>query len=244
MGVVERIWGGRHAVQCRAKVNIVHGFAGNQFPGTFAEKLVADVDTLGAIPAGWTDEQAARRAAGLRDGVSGDLRSGTMCPPQSVVLITGASGGVGSACVQLAKAMGHTVIGAVARCGEIEKAPRDRRGHDVRSERPELEEVAKEQLGKRRVNLAIDNVGGKPFNDVLDMMAMNGRITVVGRLAGPVPEFNTATLFFRRLRIGGIAIHTYEPTKTRHAWEEVQRSAEQTGARPLIDSIHPFEQVA
>ncbi|MBC8105333.1 MAG: zinc-binding alcohol dehydrogenase family protein [Anaerolineae bacterium] len=224
------------------KVNIIHGQAGINLPGTFAERIVANVETLGTLPAGWTDEQAAA-APLVYETAYQAITQWDDLPALSVVLITGASGGVGSAAVQLAKAMGHTVIGLSR---DAEKSTKLREiGADMAFDPndPNWKKLAKEQLGKRRVNLAIDNVGGKPFNDVLDMMAMNGRITVVGRLAGAVPEFNTASLFFRRLRIGGIAIHSYEPAETRHAWEQAQRLLKQSGARPLVDSIHPFDQL-
>jgi NADPH:quinone reductase len=73
------------------------------------------------------------------------------------------------------------------------------------------------------------------------VMGAHGRISCVGRLAGPVPEFNTATLFFRRLRIGGVNVHGYTTEEAQHAWREVQTILSKTGARPSIDSVHPFE---
>src|SRR4051812_36022759 len=58
MGVVSALGAGVTQFSVGQKVNIVHGFAGINFNGTFAEKLVADVDTLDTLPANWTDEQA------------------------------------------------------------------------------------------------------------------------------------------------------------------------------------------
>lgn len=242
IGVIRALGPGVTNFRVGQKVNIIHGHAGINLPGTFAERIVANVETLGTIPTGWTDEQAAA-APLVYETAYQAITQWNDVPPQAVVLITGASGGVGSACVQLAKAMGHTVIG-LSRDAEKSKKLREI-GADMTFDPndPNWKKSAKVQLGKRRVNLAIDNVGGKPFNDVLDVMGMNGRITVVGRLAGPVPEFNTASLFFRRLRIGGIAIHTYELSETRHAWEEAQGLLNQSSARPLIDSVHPFDKL-
>jgi len=71
-------------------------------------------------------------------------------------------------------------------------------------------------------------------------MADRGRISCVGRLAGPVPQFNTASLFFRRLKVGGVAVGAYTAEESRRAWDEVVRLLAQTGARPLIDSVFPF----
>jgi NADPH:quinone reductase len=98
----------------------------------------------------------------------------------------------------------------------------------------------KEFLGARRVDLAIDNIGGALFAELLDTLGMNGRVSVVGRLAGPVPSFNTAGLFFRRLRIGGVAVATYTPGESQEAWEKVLGLLAKTGARPVVDSVHAF----
>ena len=58
-----------------------------------------------------------------------------------------------------------------------------------------------------------------------------------------MPNFNTAALFFRRLRIGGVAVHAYTVAEARSAWGEVLALLQKTGAKPLIDSIHPFEKL-
>ena len=95
----------------------------------------------------------------------------------------------------------------------------------------------------RRVDLAIDNIGGKLLPEVIDTLGDLGKVSLVGRLAGPVPNFNTATLFFRRLRLGGVAVGAYTNAESRAAWQEVLRLLARTGARPLVDSVFPFEQI-
>jgi NADPH2:quinone reductase len=242
VGVVREVGPGVTRFNLGQKVHILHGFAGINFNGTFAEKLVVNVETLGAVPAGWTDEQAAAAPLVYETAYQAITHWGDL-PANGVVLVTGASGGVGTACVQLAKAMGHTVIG-LSRDAEKSKKLREI-GADFTFDPNDStwSKTLKTQLGKRRVDLAVDNVGGKSFNDVLDVMGMNGRITVVGRLAGPVPEFNTASLFFRRLKIGGIAIHSYSGDECTHAWREALALLNKSGQRPLIDSVHPFEKL-
>ena len=66
-------------------------------------------------------------------------------------------------------------------------------------------------IAPKRVDLAVDNIGGALFNDVVAMLSRNGCVSVVGRSGGVVPEFNTATLLFRRNRIGGVAVGDYTP---------------------------------
>jgi len=102
-------------------------------------------------------------------------------------------------------------------------------------------ERVKDHLKDARVDLAIDNVGGGGFPLLMSVMGNRGRISVVGRLAGPVPLFNTGSLLFRRLRIGGVAVGAYSAAEARQAWEDVLRTLAKTGARPLIDRVFPFD---
>jgi hypothetical protein len=67
--------------------------------------------------------------------------------------------------------------------------------------------------------------------------------TVVGRSAGPVPEFNTAMLFFRRNRIGGVSVGDYTPAEAQSAWLEIVRRLDQVNRRPVVDSVFPFAEV-
>ena len=97
-----------------------------------------------------------------------------------ITLITGASGGVGVAMVQLAKALGHTVVGLSR---SQEKALRLRElGADLTLDpnQPTWPKQLAEKFGKQAVNLAVDNIGGPAFNDLMNVMAYNGRISVVG----------------------------------------------------------------
>jgi NADPH2:quinone reductase len=101
----------------------------------------------------------------------------------------------------------------------------------------------KEQLEPRRVDLAVDNIGGDQFPRVIDSLGMNGTVSVVGQLAGPVPKFNTATLFFRRLRVGGVAVGSYTPPESQRAWSALSAILLRAGQKPVIDSVFPFEKL-
>jgi NADPH2:quinone reductase len=62
-------------------------------------------------------------------------------------------------------------------------------------------------------------------------------------LAGPVPMFNTSSLLFRRLKIGGVAIGAYANAESHAAWKAVLELLSKTGARPLIDRVFLFEEL-
>jgi NADPH2:quinone reductase len=210
-------------------------------PGTFAELVAIPVDSLVQPPANWTDEQSAGAPLVYLTACQALTTWGDL--PPSVVLVTGTSGGVGVASVQLARAMLHTVIALSRDPAKSQKLKGLGASLVLNPNDPEWPRKAKEFLGRRRVDLAIENIGGPLFNQVLETLGEHGRVSCVGRLAGPVPEFNTAALFFRRLRIGGVHVGAYTPPESREAWSRVLALLAETGASPLVDSVWQFNQL-
>lgn len=98
-------------------------------------------------------------------------------------------------------------------------------------------------ISPKRVHLAVDCVGGKLLSHVIAMLDYGGRISIVGRSAGPVPEFNTATLLFRRIRMGGVSVGGYTAQTAQATWKEIVDQLETIGQHPQVDSIIKFEEV-
>ena len=98
-------------------------------------------------------------------------------------------------------------------------------------------------IAPRRVDIVVDNVGGALFNEVVAMLGYAGRISVVGRSGGTVPEFNTANLFFRRNRIGGVAVADYSAEEAKTVWNQIVARLDALGKRPVVDSVFPFADV-
>lgn len=211
-------------------------------PGTLAERVAIDAAVTTPVPHGWTLPEAAAAPLVYMTAWQA-LMQWDPLPARAIVLVTGASGGVGVASVQLSHALGWRVV-ALSRSREKGERLRQLGAEwvydpaDVR-----WREQLKADLGKERVSLAVDNIGGETFPRVIDVMGMDGRISVVGRLAGPVPSFNTASLFFRRLRIGGVAVGAYTVEEAHAAWQSVLQALARTGDRPLIDHVFAFDEV-
>ena len=224
---------------CRA---ILRSAVGVNRPGTFAQLVAVPAQDLVEVPAGWSEPEAAGATLVFLTACQALTMWGPL-PPSAVVLVTGASGGVGAATVQLAAALGHKVV-ALSRSPEKSRRL-DQLGATLtlNPEDPKWRETVKTALAPRRVDLAIDNIGGNLLPQVIDTLGDLGRVSVVGRLAGPVPSFNTATLFFRRIRLGGVAVGAWTNAESRAAWQEVLSLLSRTGARPQVDQIFPFEQL-
>lgn len=161
----------------------------------------------------------------------------------AVVLVTGASGGVGVAAVQLGAAMGHKVLGLSRNAEKRRRLEQLGAIATFNPEDPKWRQAVKTLLAPGRVDLAIDNIGGKLLPEVIEILGEHGRVSLVGRLAGPVPNFNTATLFFRRLRLGGVAVGAWANAESRAAWQQVVDLLGRAGARPQVDNVFPFDQL-
>lgn len=240
MGVVRQ--SGSSDLKVGERRAVLRGDVGGERPGTFAELVALPGESLVEFPHDWSEPEA----SGATLVYLTAYQALTMWGPlgaEPVVLVTGASGGVGVATVQLASAMGYKVL-ALSRSPE-----KSRRLLQLGATatfnpgEPQWRSAAKNALGTRRVDLAIDNVGGKLLPEVIEVLGECGKVSLVGRLAGPVPNFNTATLFFRRLRLGGVAVGAYTNAEAHEAWNQVLRLLSHSGARPLVDSIFPFEQL-
>jgi NADPH:quinone reductase len=222
--------------------SILRGAVGVFRWGTFAERVSVPTDNLAEIPFGWNERESAS-AALVYLAAYRALTMWEPLKPDAVVLVTGASGGVGVAAVQLAAVMGHTVV-ALSRSEEKQQRLKELGATlTFNPEDSQWATKAKAALAPRGVDLAVDNIGGTLLPEVIDTMGELGKISLVGELGGPVPNFNTGTLFSRRLRIGAMALGYYTAAETRAAWLEVLRQLARSGARPLIDREFPFEQL-
>ncbi|HTL31436.1 MAG TPA: zinc-binding alcohol dehydrogenase family protein [Tepidisphaeraceae bacterium] len=242
VGTITQLNGPGHHWKPGDRAAILRGDTGVSRWGTFAQKVAVPLDNLIAIPKGWTDQQASCASLVYMTSYQAYTTWPDLLSP-AMVLVTGASGGVGVASIQLGKAMGYRVIGL----------SRDQSKWDTLIEQgadaiydpndTQWRKKLKERVGERKFDLAIDNIGSSLFNEVLAVMGNLGRISCVGRLAGPVPEFNTASLFFRRLKIGGVAVGTYTNAQAHAAWDSVVQLLNKTHARPLIDRVFAFDEL-
>jgi NADPH2:quinone reductase len=233
-------------VQIGDTLGVLRGSTGVEAWGTLAEKVVVPASNLAAVPAGWSvEETAAAPLVFLTAWQALTQWSEPPAPPRagSVLLVTGASGGVGTAAVLLGKSMGLTVA-ALSRSPEKGQKLKELGADFVFNPGDSnLRKVVAAALAPRRVDLVVDNVAGPLFNEVVAMLGQGGRISVVGRSGGAVPEFNTATLFFRRNRIGGVSVGDYTPEAAQAAWKQIVSRLEGIGKRPVVDRVFPFEEV-
>jgi NADPH:quinone reductase len=242
LGTVVQLGPGASGVEVGEVRAILRGEVGVTRHGTFAERTAVSTDYLIPPPAGWTEEETAGAPLVYLTAYQALTMWGPL-PPSAVVLVTGASGGVGVASVQLAAAMGCTVL-ALSRSPEKSSRLRELGAFATYDpEDPEWTKQAKAAVAPRRIQLGVDNIGGKLLPEVISTLGDRAVVSLVGRLAGPVPSFNTATLFAHRLRLGGVAVGAYTLAESQAAWTHIIDLLARRNARPLVDGIFAFDEL-
>ena len=147
------------------------------------------------------------------------------------VLVTGASGGVGSAAVQLARARGARVmaVAAAAKARDILALGAAR----VLARTADL--IA--ELGRESVDVVIDVAGGPQFPALLEVLRRGGRYAVAGAIAGPVVPLDLRTLYLKDLRMFGCTVLDAPvfPALIRHI--------EAGRIKPLVAAVHPLREI-
>ena len=157
------------------------------------------------------------------------------------ILVHGAAGGVGTAGIQVAKALGASAI-AVVSSDEKEQVARDAGAeHVVRSDGPWREEV--QALTGGGVNLVLDPVGGDRFTDSLRALAEGGRVVVVGFTGGSIPEVKVNRLLLRNTEVIGAGWGAYvmgKPQLNREIGDAVNAMVTDGFIRPIIGARFPL----
>lgn len=163
------------------------------------------------------------------------------------VLVTGAAGGVGLACVEVANLLGARVIAAV---GSAAKAAvvRDHGAAEVIDySSDDVRQRVKALTGDQGIDVCVDNVGGELFGTLARLMRFNGRLLPIGFTSGAVPSLAMNLPLLKNYAIIGVFIGAWKerfPDDARRAAETVMAWVGEGKLRPHIDRVLPLERVA
>ncbi len=197
-----------------------------RFPGTLAERVAVPGASLVPKPAELTFVEAACLPTAWLTAyhmlvVKGQVREG------STVLVQGAGGGVATAAVAVARALGATVYATSRHAAKRERAE-------------QLGAIALEPGARpaERVECVIETVGQETFEHSLKALRPGGRLVVSGATSGHLAQLDLRRLFALAISVLGTSMGT--PNDLRALLDLCVR----TGLRPTIDSTYPFSQVS
>lgn len=205
-------------------------FLGSECDGGFAEYCVVAARHAYAIDSGLSDVALASFPCSY--STAENMLTRTRLQAGETVLITGASGGVGSAAVQLAKARGAHVVAvtSAAKADTLRDLGADRiilRGTDQLA-----------ALGPNTVDVVIDLVAGDGWPVLLDILRPKGRYAVAGAVGGPLVTLDVRTLYLKDLSFFGCTV--LEPA----VFANLVRLIEAGAIKPLVAEVYPLRAIA
>ena len=202
---------------------------GSECDGAFAQFARAPASETFRVRCDWTDAELASLPCSWSTAENMLHRAAAGAER---VLVTGASGGVGSAAVQLARRRGAHVIAvaAQAKAGEIRRIGAHRvidRNADLLAE-----------LGPDSVDVVIDLVAGKAWPALLDLLRRGGRYACAGAIAGPIVALDLRTLYLKDLSFFGC---TFQEDIV---FENLVGYIERGEVRPVVSGVFPLARIA
>ena len=180
--------------------------------GGYAEAVAVAADQCHRLPASMSFAEAASLAV-VYDTSWVALRGRARLASGETVLVLGASGGVGHASVQLARALGARVLGGVSRPERAAAARAAGADALIDLSRANLRDSLREQVyaetGGRGADIIIDPLGGEVFTAAIRALAWCGRLVVIGFAAGGIPTLKTNYLLLKNIEVSGLQITDY-----------------------------------
>ena len=198
---------------------------GSDFDGAFAEFVTVPATEVFSVACDWTDAELGSIPCAY--GTAENMMHRALVSAGDDLLVTGASGGVGSAVVQLARRRGARVT-AVASAAKTERVAALGADEVVERGRP---------LPQRSFDVVVDNVVGDTFGQVVSALRSGGRYVTSGAIGGPIVELDMRTLYLRDLRLIGCT-----------AWDEpvfpnLVGYIERDEIRPVVAGTFPMREI-
>jgi NADPH:quinone reductase len=215
--------------------------------GGYAEAVAVAADQCHRLPPRMSFVEAASLSLAY-DTAWFALRERARVASGETVLVLGASGAVGWASVQLARALGARVLAGVSR---PEKAAAMRAaGVDavIDLSRENLRDRLREQVWAvtegRGADVILDPLGGDVFDAALRALAWCGRLVVIGFAAGRIPSVRTNYLLVKNIEVSGLQISDYRkrrPAQVAACFAEIFELYEEGRIRPAATTLFPLD---
>jgi NADPH:quinone reductase len=214
--------------------------------GGYAEAVAVGAEQCYRLPARMSFVEAASLSL-VYDTAWFALRERARLEPSETVLVLGASGGVGQAAVQLARAMGARVLAGISR---PERAAAVAAAADAAIDlsRADLRDSLREQVyavtDGQGADIILDPLGGAVFDAAIRALAWRGRLVVIGFAAGGIPTVKTNYLLLKNIEISGLQVSDYRkrrPAQMAECFAEIFAFYEASKIIPAPATVFPLE---
>jgi NADPH:quinone reductase len=218
--------------------------------GGFAEFVVMPENQCVKLPPSLPFTEAAAMAL-VYDTAWFALRDRARMEAGESVLVLGATGGVGLAAIQLAKAMGGKVLAGVASKDKADIVRAAGADAIVDLAAPDLHESLRAQVfaqtDKRGADVILDMLGGDSFDAAIRALAWRGRLVVIGFASGRIPTIKANYLLVKNIEVSGMQVSDYRkrrPADMQACFNQVFDWYAAGKLKPLPTKVYPLEQFA
>lgn len=177
---------------------VVTEYLGSERDGGFAEYVTVPADNAHAVTSSLSDAELATFPTAYATAMR--MLNRAALEPGETILVTGASGGVGSALIQLATLLGARVIAAAGSADKRERA------RTLGAETT----IGRDELPAEPVDVVADVVAGSSFPGLLRTLRPLGRYVVAGAMAGPLVETDLRTVYLKQLALIGSSFGSHD----------------------------------
>jgi NADPH2:quinone reductase len=211
--------------------------------GTLADLFTVNNNQAWTVPDHVSDTQAAALSVTYGTSYFGVLHRGQIKKGE-VLLVLGASGGVGLAAVQLGKVFGAEVIAAAGSDEKLEVCKAQGADHVINYKTEDIIERVKALTDGRGADVIYDPVGGDMFDKVKRCVNWEGRIVIIGFASGRIPEIECNRLLLKNMSVTGLAWGQYmerDPKKVADAQVHLYKMLAEKTIDPVIYKTLSFE---
>lgn len=211
--------------------------------GALAEYLVADPALCFPIPDGMGFPEAAAFLLTYQTSAFALIRRASLRTGEFLLVHNGA-GGVGTAAIQIGKALGATVAATAGGSEKLEVCRKAGADILINYEEEDFAAVVLEHTGGRGADVIYDSIGGDVFDASTKCIAVEGRLLVIGFAGGRIPSIAANRIMLKNISIVGLnwgAYRDHDPKAVRQVHDDLCAMHQVGSISPVIFATYPFE---
>jgi NADPH:quinone reductase len=211
--------------------------------GAFAERMVAKESSVALLPAN-VDFTVGSTVMNTYLTAWYALIERARLQAGETVLVTGAAGGVGLACVEIAHLIGARVIAVVGGAAKAAVVRAHGAAEAVDHSSEDVRERVKALAGDKGLDVCVDNVGGALFATLARLMGWNGRLLPIGFTSGEIPSLAMNLPLLKNYSVVGVFVGAWMeryPNEAARATEAIMAWVGEGKLRPQVDRVLPLQ---
>ena len=214
--------------------------------GAWAEEIAVRADWTVKIPDSMSFAQAAGFASSYVSAYESLVHTANTTA-EDVVLITGAGGGLGLAAVEIARAIGATIIAVAGSDERLASAKRSGADHLINHRKESMRDRVMEITNQRGANVIIEVVGGDMLKQAQRCIAWRGRLAVTGFASFDIPDIRPIIVLLKAFDLRGANLYqtvVHQPRLLTEYCTQLFTWFERGRLRPLVSKTFPMQQAA